>query len=183
LLPTASVWIFSGTLAPDGPKDFYARWVPYAREIGARVIIDVSGEPLRLAMAQAGAILKMNRDEFSATLGQDLSNDSVLVAAMLQHTPPGGALVVTLGSAGAMASDGRSCWKASSPKVATVSAVGSGDSFAAGLGIGLHQNQSLPEALKLAIACGAANAMTAQAGFLDKNAVIELQGNVTSAAC
>jgi tagatose 6-phosphate kinase len=59
-----------------------------------------------------------------------------------------------------------------------VSAVGSADAFAGGLAVALSQNQSLPEALKLAVACGAANAMTKLAGYVDRDVVMELATRV-----
>jgi tagatose 6-phosphate kinase len=178
LLPRAGVWVFSGTLAPDGNKDFCARWLPVAAGLGARVIIDVVGQPLRMAMGYPNAILKMNREELARTLGEDLSMDEALVGAMRRHVPKLGALVVTLGAGGALGCDVRSCWRVRSPKVVAVSAVGSGDAFAAGLAVGLSEGQSLPEAMKLAVACGAANAMTAKAGFLEKSVVSGLVGQV-----
>jgi tagatose 6-phosphate kinase len=178
LLPAAKVWVFSGTLAPDAEKDFYARRLPLAARCGARAIVDVSGEPLRLAMRHPNAILKMNRDEFAGTIGEDLSSDTALSAAMRRHVPAQGALIVTLGAAGAIACEAHSCWRASSPKVDAVSAVGSGDSFAAGLAVALHDSRPLSEALKLAIACGAANAMTARAGFLEGGMARQLVNRV-----
>ena len=178
LLPKSKVWVFSGTLAPDAEKDFYARWLPMARLQGAKAIIDVVGEPLRLAMAHPNAILKMNRDELGLTIGQDLSADSALVQAMLQHAPSEGLLVVTLGAGGAIASDGRRCWRAASPKITPVSAVGSGDSFAAGLAIALSEGQGIADAMKLAIACGAANALTPRAGHVERAMVEGIQAEV-----
>jgi tagatose 6-phosphate kinase len=182
LLPEAKVRVFSGTLAPDAEKDFYARRIPAAIGSGARTIVDVSGEPLRLAMNQRGAVLKMNREELGRTIGRDVSRDAELLAAVREHVPEGGALIVTLGAGGAVACDGRTCWRAGSPRVRAVSAVGSGDSFAAGLAVGLHEERPLPEALRLAIACGAANAMTPRAGFLEKPVVERLSGQVVVTA-
>lgn len=179
LLPRAKVWIFSGTLSPDAETDFYARWLPLAAGTGARVIIDVVGEPLLLAMGHPTAILKMNRDELARTLKMDLTADSSLISAMREHVPKQGALIVTLGAEGSIACDARNCWRCDAPRIRAVSAVGSGDSFAAGLATALHKGEPLPEAISLAVACGAANAMTARAGFLDKETVYQLRQQLT----
>jgi tagatose 6-phosphate kinase len=72
LLPKSSVWIFSGTLTPGAPQDFYARWLPLAREQNAMVVLDARGEPLKLALKHGNATYKLNRDEFAETLGADL---------------------------------------------------------------------------------------------------------------
>lgn len=176
LLPTCGLWTFSGTLPPGAPQDFYARWLPLARQTGARVILDAKGEPLELALKEGNAIYKLNRDEFADTLRTDLSDDARLLEAVRKHTPDGGTLIITLGKSGALASDGRSCWRVFSAKVNAVSAVGSGDSFSAGLAAGLDRGASLPDALRLAAACGAANATTAYAGHLEPNEVDRLLG-------
>lgn len=179
LLPAARVWIFSGTLPPGAPQDFYARWIPLARQTGALVVLDARGEPMRLALQHGGFVLKINRDELAMTAGEDLSDETRLLAAMRRFCPQDGKIIITMGAGGAIASDGRSAWRVKSPRVQAVSAVGSGDAFAAGLAIGLSRNDPLPDALRLAAACGAANAITDRAGHLRLQDVNTLQPHVT----
>ncbi|MDB5174794.1 MAG: tagatose-6-phosphate kinase, phosphofructokinase i [Phycisphaerales bacterium] len=174
LLPKSRTWIFSGSLPPGAPQDFYARWLPLARDCGARLILDARGEPLRVAMRYPGFIAKLNRDELAATLDRPLDTPDALREATREITPEGGAAIVTMGAQGALASDGKHVWRLTPPKVKAVSAVGSGDAFAAGLAVGLLRGQPLPESLALASACGAANAMTALAGHLDPQNVERL---------
>jgi tagatose 6-phosphate kinase len=166
LLPQSKLWIFSGTLPPGAPQDFYARWLPLARQTGATVVLDARGEPLNLALKQGNAIYKLNRDEFAETLGTDLSDDRTLIEAIRTHTPAEGMLIITLGKSGAIGSDGRDAWRVHSPSIKAISAVGSGDAFAAGLGAALADGKGLDAALTLAAACGAANALTSFAGHL-----------------
>ena len=166
LLPQSRLWIFSGTLPPGAPQDFYARWLPLAREIGATAILDARGEPLKLALRDGNAIYKLNRDEFADTLGADLSEDRALIDAIRTHTPPGGKLIITLGRSGAIGSDGKDIWRVHSPTIKAISAVGSGDAFAAGLGAALSDGKPVRDALILGAACGAANALTPFAGHI-----------------
>jgi tagatose 6-phosphate kinase len=175
LLPKSPLWIFSGTLPPGAPQDFYARWLPLAKECGAMVVIDARGEPLKLALKHGNAVYKLNRDEFAETLGADLSDDARLIDAIRNNTPSGGKLIITGGKAGAIGSDGANLWRVISPSVKAISAVGSGDAFAAGLGIALSAGESMDSALALAAACGAANAMTALAGHLRPDDVTTLR--------
>ena len=178
LLPAASIWVFSGTLAPDADPDFYAHWLPLARQVGAHVIVDARGEPLRRAMQHPNVILKMNRDELAATLGADLSDEAALIAAMREHAPPEGQLIVTMGAGGAVAGDRQNLWRVRSPRLEAVNAVGSGDAFAAGLAVALADSQPLSEALRLGAACGAANALTSRAGYVDAGDVDRLLASV-----
>lgn len=178
LLPPSKLWIFSGTLPPRAPQDFYARWLPLAGRTGATAIIDARGEPLKIAFRHGNAIFKLNRDEFSETLNADLIDDHALTDAIRRNVPAGGKLIVTLGKSGAIASDGTTVWRVHSPPVKAISAVGSGDAFAAGLGAAMSTGESLGQALKFAAACGAANAMTARAGHLHREDVERLAAQV-----
>ena len=178
LLPREKVWILSGTLPPGAPVDFYARWVRSAREADALVVLDARGEPMRVALQHPGFVLKINRDELAATVREDLPDASRLLEAMRSFCPADGRIVITMGAAGALASDGQSAWQVKSPMVRAISAVGSGDAFAAGLAIGLSRGESLPQACQLAAACGAANALTSLAGHLRAEDVDRLRAEV-----
>ena len=178
LLPKAKIWVFSGSLPAGAPQDFYARWIPLARTLGATLILDARGQPLNLALPIGGFIAKLNHDELAQTLGVDLSTEPALIQATRQIAPEGGAAIITLGSKGALASDGKLVWRVTPPKVQAISAVGSGDAFAAGLALGLGRGLKLPGAMALAAACGAANAMTALAGHVNRIDVENLQAMV-----
>jgi fructose-1-phosphate kinase PfkB-like protein len=73
-------------------------------------------------------------------------------------------VAVTLGGEGAMACDGRRCWRVTIPRIDVVNTIGSGDAFAAGLAKGLLDGRDFVEACRLAAACGAANALTIMSG-------------------
>lgn len=166
---SARATVFAGTLAPGAPPDFLARWVGRA----PLLVLDAKGEPLRAALRAANRgrlVAKLNRDEFAATIGADVSADADLHAAIRREAPAGGWLIVTLGKSGAAALvDGR-LWRVTPPNVQAVSAVGSGDSFTAGLVAGLVAGLDRgPEyALRLASVCGAANALTPHSGHLNR---------------
>ena len=178
LLRRSNLWIFSGTLTPGAPQDFYARWLPLARQTGATALLDARGKPLKLAFQHGNAIYKLNRDEFAETLGADLRDDRALIDAIRTHTPPDGKLIITLGKSGAIGSDGNDAWRVHAPTIKAISAVGSGDAFAAGLGAALSDGTHLRDALRLAAACGAANALTPFAGYIQRQDVDRLINQV-----
>jgi tagatose 6-phosphate kinase len=170
-IAAAKAAVFAGTLAPGAPADFLARWIGRS----PLTVIDAKGDPLRTALQAADRgrlIAKLNRDEFAATINEDLSTDAALHAALRRHAPASGWLIVTLGKSGALAlADGR-LFRATPPTIQPVSAVGSGDAFTAGLVAGLSRG---PEyALRLASACGAANALTPHSGHLNRADVVRL---------
>lgn len=168
LLPRACTWVFSGSLAPGGPEDFYTGFLARLRGKNPQVIIDARGAPLREALRQPGVIAKCNLEEFEDTVGSRLINESELRGAMQHAAPHGGALVITLGRNGAIAYETGKFLRVRVPPVPVVSAVGSGDAFSAGLASGRQRPDKIDpiHALKLAAACGAANAMTPDSGWV-----------------
>ena len=159
--------LLAGSLTPGGPADFYADAVALAKGAGRFVLLDASGEPLRRALSSRPDVVKPNRSELAATTGVDIDSDAALRDAIRRLIDQGPAwAVVTAGGGSTVVSDGRTFWTVSTPAVAVVSPIGSGDSFAAGLLAGVARGQEVPEACRLAVACGAANAMTSKAGHV-----------------
>jgi tagatose 6-phosphate kinase len=139
---------------------------------------------MRRCLEHANFIAKMNREELAGMAATTLDNDEQLQSTMTRLTPRGGKLIVTMGSAGAMVCDGERFLRIHSPKIESISAVGSGDSFAAGLAVALDPG-SMPTSAddehhpwRLAAACGAANAMTDRCGYVDLRHVKRLCAEV-----
>jgi len=136
-----------------------------------RVYLDTSGEVLQLALAQPGGLcIKVNRIELATGLQQPLAEIAeVIKAGKMVLARGAGLVVVTLGREGAIVIAPEGCWQASSPTVAVASTVGSGDVLLAGFAVSLLNGSSIEDALKLGVACGAANATSHLPGrFVDK---------------
>ena len=158
--PRLDVMVFSGTLAPGVPADFIARWA----DRGPWVVVDAKGDPLRqvLETRHSAVVAKLNRAEFAETVGRPLKTDAELMDAMNQFAPPEGALIVTMGAAGALCRVDGAFLRVHVPKVAAVNPIGSGDAFCAGLASRLWGDMA--DAIRLGAACSVANAVTPLAG-------------------
>ena len=66
-----------------------------------------------------------------------------------------GTLVVTLGAAGAVASDGAEVWRAAAPQIEPVDTTGAGDTFCGYLAAARAEGLDWPQALALACRAGA----------------------------
>ena len=175
LLPRAGVLVLSGSLPPGAPQDFYAYCVNRATDCAVMTIVDAAGEPLRRALASKPLVVKPNRAELAKTLDTPIESEAAFRDAIRQLVGQGPSwAVVTEGKAGAVVSDGQTFWRVRSPKVAAINPIGSGDALAAGLASAISRGQRLPEACKLAVACGAANALTPVAGVVRPDDVSEL---------
>jgi tagatose 6-phosphate kinase len=169
----AEAVVFSGTMAPGGPGDFCDRWIGKA----PLVLVDAKGEAMRRALAAKGRVIaKLNRAEFELTIGEKLETEEKFHDAMRRMAPRDGWLIVTLGKAGAVAWMAGELVRIESPVVEVVSAVGSGDAFTAGL-VAAHDD-TIENALRLASACGAANAMTKLSGVVMRTDVERLMSEV-----
>jgi tagatose 6-phosphate kinase len=175
LLPRAKVMILSGSLTPRAPQDFYSFCVNRATEHAVNAIVDAAGEPLRRALAARPLVVKPNRAELAKSLDTPIESDAALRDAMKQLIEMGPAwCLVTQGKEGAVISDGDRFWRIGSPRVKAINPIGSGDSLAAGLASAIARGQPLPDACRLAIACGAANAMTLLPGQVRSDDVAKL---------
>jgi tagatose 6-phosphate kinase len=88
-------------------------------------------------------------------------------------------VVVTRGRQETLITDGQRFWTASTPAVKVVSAIGSGDAFAAGVASALQSGEPMPQACVLGVACAAANAMTPFSGHVRLEDVQRLRAQVS----
>jgi 6-phosphofructokinase 2 len=169
--------VASGSLPPGVPDDFYALVARIAREWQARFIIDTSGKALEQALKEGVYLVKPNLREFKEFAGFEEETDEALVAASREIIVGGMAEVVavTLGDNGAMLATREHVWRATGPAVKAVSAVGAGDSFLGGLLSGLASGKDMQEALRDAVAAGAAAVLTPGTALSNRSDVERLR--------
>ena len=171
--------VMSGTIAPGGPVDLYFQCIRLAEAAGALSVADAQGAPLLEALKARPGLVKPNRLELAATIGRELKDDAAVMAAMRELVERGAQrVVVTAGKAPALAFDGRSFWQIIAPRIKAVNPIGSGDAFTAGLVWRLLRGDDLGEAGRWAGATGAANALTAMVGEVDRAEVDRLAREV-----
>ena len=180
LLPQTDLVTLSGSLPPGAPPDTYAQLSAIANRQAVPVFLDSSGEALCLGL-QSGhiSLVKPNRHELRSIIdGEPGSVSEIGKLAAQINNRSGAAVVVSLGEEGLVAArDGRVLY-ARPPAIELVSAVGSGDATLAGLAVGHLRKLALEETLSLAVAAGAANAMTVGAGRLSKSDLDRLRSLV-----
>lgn len=167
LLPGAKTLVLSGSLTPGLAANFYADCCRAANRAGAAVIVDARGRKLMRALPARPMVAKCNRAELAATIGKPIDDEAELRKAMtLLHRRGAQWVIVTLGGDGARAHDGRNFWTIPAAKIRAVSAIGSGDAFAAGVAAGIARGQDVAESCRLGAACAAANALIPGSGLL-----------------
>lgn len=162
--------VLAGSLPQGLPADFYVTCVRRLAGRGVRVAVDTSENPLVALGASLGEIkidlMKPNSFELCELLGGDgaqmehaaISGDYLPMArkAMELHHRGVGAVLATMGAAGALLVTEGKAWYGTSPEVTVRSTVGAGDSFLTGFVLAQIQGKGLEESLATALAYGAA---------------------------
>ncbi|MBL8131850.1 MAG: hexose kinase [Anaerolineae bacterium] len=152
---------FCGSLPPGSPLDSFAELLGDCAAAGHSVWVDTSGAALMTASKVRGVNLKVNDEEASALTGAPITSPETAAATASHLAAASGAFaVITLGKDGAILVAGGRAWLAKPPHIAVKSAVGSGDSFLAGLLVALGAGETPQTALRMAAAAGAANAQS-----------------------
>lgn len=155
--------VASGSLPPGLPADYYARVAVQARQMGARLVLDTSGDALKAALDAGVFMLKPNIGELSRLVGVErLEMNQVDDAAMsLIHSGKCEIVVVSMGPHGALLASKDGFVHVAAPIVDKRSTVGAGDSMVAGMVWALGQGKPPLEMVQVGVACGTAATMNA----------------------
>jgi 1-phosphofructokinase family hexose kinase len=172
---------FSGSLPPGSPLESYVSLIQQTAALGKPVWIDTSGTALQSAGRMKGVTIKINSDEASVIVGVQITDINAAVQAAKQIREGGPhTVVLTLGAEGAVIAHADGCWWVKPPAVKVVDAIGSGDSFLAGLVAAFARALSPERALQYAVAAGAANATTIGGGDFPLSAFHQVLDQATS---
>ncbi|WP_018602868.1 1-phosphofructokinase family hexose kinase [Mycobacterium sp. 155] len=169
---SASWVVLSGSLPPGAPVDWYARVAAQLAPLDCLVAIDTSEAPLAALAAAfdvaAPDLIKPNAEELADLVGgsaEELEHAAAqgdqapIVAAATQLIDRGvGAVLATLGAAGAILVNRVGAWHASPPPITPRSTVGAGDASLAGYLRATVDGAEPPQRLRMAVGYGSAAA-------------------------
>src|SRR5918998_2222680 len=176
LMEYATAVVFAGSVPPNLDESFLVGLVRRARERGLYTVVDSPPSVLRAALKADPSLVSPNQHEAESVAGFDFIEEA--------DFPLGLRRLVELGAADACITspEGHSYLtveggivSALAPKIESVSTIGSGDAYLAGLLAGLlHRNLAPVDAIRLAAGCAAANAETLGAGHFEARRAEEL---------
>jgi 1-phosphofructokinase family hexose kinase len=160
--------VFAGSL-PRGIDDgFYAEALRELNRRGVRTVLDSEGEPLRLSAQAEPFLVSPNEREAEGLVGQEFHDDDDFLAGLeaISELGPRNVLITRESGCWALLRSDRdkNRYRALAPRVEPVSAVGSGDVLLAGFIAARLEGRSDEEALRTAVAAGAASTLELGAG-------------------
>ncbi|MBA3348138.1 MAG: 1-phosphofructokinase family hexose kinase [Actinobacteria bacterium] len=174
--------VFAGSL-PRGVEDsFYADAIREMNRRGVQVVLDTEGDPLRLGIEAEPYLVSPNQREAEHVVGQELEEEDDFLMAIDALAELGARNVHITLETGCFAlfREDRQVrrWRALAPVLEPVSVVGAGDVLLAQFITAQLAGKSADEALRLAVAAGAASTLEIGAGRFDPRDVGRFAGGV-----
>jgi len=176
LMEYATAAVFAGSLPGDVDENYLTNLVRRAREEGLYTVVDAPPTVLKTALKSNPSLVSPNQHEAESVVGFDFIEEGDYVRGVRRLVELGAERACVTSPEGhsyLTTEDG--VVSARAPKVETLSTIGSGDSYLAGLLAGLlHRKLSPGEAVRLAAGCAAANAEALGAGVFEARRAEEL---------
>lgn len=179
IIRDSDVVTISGSLPQGVKKDIYGKMVTIAKAMGKIVILDTSGEALRMGIAAEPTMVKPNQDEMEQLFGVKIQDKKDVIRYAKQlHEGGIGYVVISLGKDGALMVCSDGVFQAKLPKVEVVNTVGCGDSMVGAFAAALEKKSSASETLRYAVAVATANAMSPETGKFQMELCEKLLGQI-----
>jgi 1-phosphofructokinase family hexose kinase len=160
--------VFAGSLPRAVDDAFYAEAIRDLNRRGVRTALDAEGEPLRLGVEAEPFLVSPNEREAEALVGHEFNEEADFVQALDDIAEQGARNVLIGEASGCFAlfreERERRRFRVVAPELDVVSAVGSADVLLAGFIAAQVAGRPLEEALRSAVAAGAASTLAVGAG-------------------
>lgn len=154
-LNQAQAVVLTGSLPAGTPASFYRDLIA---ETHCPVILDARGPELEAALPEAPFLVKPNHEELERTLMSSLKDTDSLIRGMQEINQRGATwVVISQGSEALWASSREHVYRFSPARAEVVNPIACGDSLAAGIAVGIHRGQPVPDAIRWGMAAAADN--------------------------
>ena len=182
LAGSAEFVVFAGSLPRGVDTAFYAEMIRELNRRGVQTVIDSEGEPLRLGVDAEPHLVSPNDREAEALVGQEFNGDEDFVHALDRIAEMGARNVLITQASGCFAllreERLRRRLRAAAPQVDVISGVGSGDVLLAAFIAARLTGRPAEDALRSAVAAGAASTLEVGAGRFEPREATRLASAV-----
>lgn len=162
--------VLTGSAPPGCSPELYGVMIQAVKAAapGCACVLDAEGAMLKEGLKALPDIVKPNRYELELLCGRELPEVEDVHSEAMKLICSGVHLVaVTMGGDGAYMTDGRDAYYAPALKVEVKSTVGAGDSFVAGMLLGLTEGLTLEGVFRRAMAAAASSLSAEGTGLVD----------------
>ena len=174
--------VFAGSLPRGVSNGFYGEAIRDLKRRGIHTILDSEGEPLRLGTEAEPWLVSPNQPEAEGLVGQELNDDEDFMMALDVIADRGAQNVLITQETGCVArfrEERRARrFRARSPRLEALSAVGAGDTLLAGLIAARLEGRPTEEALAYAVAAGAVSTLQVGAGRFEPRDLARLAAQI-----
>jgi len=174
--------VFAGSLPRDVDDEFYAEAIRDLSRRHVPVALDCDGEPLRCGVDAEPFLVSPNQAEAESLVGHEFHDDEDFQVALQRIAERGARNVIVTTEQGCVAllraDREERRLRATAPQVDPVSDIGAGDVLLAAFLAARSQGRTLEEALRAAVAAGAASTLEIGAGRFDPRQAGRLQAGV-----
>ena len=148
-----------GSIPPGVPSDFYARLIEATRKKKVRTLLDTDGDALQSGMEAKPTVVHANQQEAERLLSAALlTRAQFFDAARKLRAIGAGSVVLSLGSRGAVGTNGKVMVEALPPRVDALCPIGAGDALAAAFTWAMDNGSTFDDAMRWGVAAGTASA-------------------------
>lgn len=174
--------VFSGSLPRGVDEGFYGEAIRELNRRGVQTVLDSEGLPLRLGADAEPVLVTPNVVEAEGLVGQEFTEEEDYAMALdaIAEIGPRNVLITRDDGCVALLREDRHVrrFHAQAPRLEAVSAVGAGDVLLAGFLAARTEGRPLDEALRFAVAAGAASTLEVGAGRFDAREMGRMAANV-----
>ncbi len=168
-----------GSIPPGVPSHFYCELINIARQHNVQTLLDTDGDALVHGLEGHPTVVTPNQQEAERLLNRALLTRSQFIDAVQRIKAMGPEWVIlSLGSRGVVASDGKDLWEALPPRVDALCPIGAGDALAAAFVWAIERKRPFADALRWGVAAGTASAAMPGIAFASLAQVKETYRNV-----
>jgi len=171
LVSGKKVVVISGSLPQGISLSSYQQMIEIGKRYGVRTLLDCSEQTLKevVSSTEKPYLIKPNQTELSQLLEKEVSLNPVELKGALEEELFSGIewIVVSLGANGAFIKVRDQFYLATVPKINAINPVGSGDATMAGLAMGLAEEKTIEETIRMAMTAGVLNALESETGSIN----------------
>ena len=158
-LQKAEWLMLCGSIPPGVAPDFYRDLIRVAQKHNVKTLLDTDGEALAHGVEACPTVVKPSQQEAERLLNRALITRAHFLEAAARIKAMGPETVlISLGSRGALATDGNRVVEAFAPRIETGSPIGAGDAMAAAYVWAITKKKDFPDAVRWSVAEGTASA-------------------------